>query len=280
MYNLQEYVSFFQEINMHELYNMDNYFCPDRIYVINMEKDELRMAQFCKNTENQFFYKRIQGVDALQEPHATKYKNWVESINIKDMSYEQFDWGYYLDKYPDLKEVGIEDKEQAWLHWHEYGEKELRSCNPNNNIRNMGQWGCLQSHIHVLRDAIQNDYDHIVILEDDIILRDSWKNIMAKVGYFQKYHSLIYLGCSQHCWNNIDYENGFYYANQSMGTFAYYVKKDFFYVLLYAFEQQRKPVDQYLVSIQQTFPEKCIVLFPNKVICDLEDSNIGEKRSN
>jgi len=35
-----------------------------------------------------------------------------------------------------------------------------------------------------------------------------------------------------------------------------------------------------LVSIQQTFPEKCIVLFPNKVICDLEDSNIGEKRSN
>ncbi len=38
-----------------------------------------------------------------------------------------FDWQYYLDKYPDLRANGVHTEQQALQHWFNHGEKEGRS---------------------------------------------------------------------------------------------------------------------------------------------------------
>ena len=41
---------------------------------------------------------------------------------------EIFDWKYYLDKYPDLRQNGVHTQEQALQHWNTYGKNEGRQC--------------------------------------------------------------------------------------------------------------------------------------------------------
>ena len=255
----------------------------EHIYVINMKKDEKKLQHFKKEVNNQFEFHIIEGVDPLDEKYKEEFELWREKNNIfMDVDYEKFDWKYYLESYKDLRQNGIHTKQDAWYHWINFGKKELRSCNKNNNIVNKGQWGCLMSHIKVLKDALNNHYERIIILEDDVIFREPWNVILEKIKKINNSKiKLIYLGCSQHSWKNIELqEEGFYYAFDSFGTFAYMVHGDFFPILLNVFKQKRKPVDSYLTDIQKIYRENCIVMFPNIIICDLENSNIGMERNN
>ena len=40
-----------------------------------------------------------------------------------------FDWKFYISRYPDLRNAGINTKEKAWQHWNQFGKKEKRICN-------------------------------------------------------------------------------------------------------------------------------------------------------
>lgn len=248
----------------------------DHIYVINMEKDKNRLEHFVHQVNSQFNYERIEGVDVSSEKYQKMYAEWNEKSNTNEIVYSNFDWKYYLNRYPDLINNGINTKTTAWVHWLTNGKKELRSCTSDNDIVNHGQWGCLQSHINILHDAVKNQYENIVVFEDDVIFRNSWINILNKIDVlFRSNKKLIYLGASQHNWDNIQYENGFYNAKNSTGTFAYVVNKEFYPLMLNLFDRKRKPVDNYLTEIQNQYSDQCVVVFPNDVICKLDESNIG-----
>ena len=45
------------------------------------------------------------------------------------MEFDNFDWIYYIDKYKDLQQAGINTLDKAWAHWTTYGKKEGRICN-------------------------------------------------------------------------------------------------------------------------------------------------------
>lgn len=47
--------------------------------------------------------------------------------------YNSFDWKCYVDNYPDLKEAGINDCEQAWNHYQRYGKQEGRTYNKSSS---------------------------------------------------------------------------------------------------------------------------------------------------
>lgn len=49
-----------------------------------------------------------------------KYFHGSHNIDVN------FDWQYYLDKYPDLRQNGVQSKEQAILHWNTCGKNEGR----------------------------------------------------------------------------------------------------------------------------------------------------------
>jgi|SaaInlStandDraft_6_1057023.scaffolds.fasta_scaffold04725_2 hypothetical protein len=52
------------------------------------------------------------------------------------MSSNKFDWEYYINKYEDLKILGINNKQKAINHYKEYGKKENKFPNKISEIKN------------------------------------------------------------------------------------------------------------------------------------------------
>ena len=48
-----------------------------------------------------------------------------------------FDWTYYIDKYPDLQKMRIDTKDKAIYHYKKFGIKENRFPNKNAEINNI-----------------------------------------------------------------------------------------------------------------------------------------------
>ena len=245
-----------------------------------MKKDVKKLEHFKREVNDQFEFHIIEGITPLNELYKKEFELWIENNNTF-IDYETFDWKYYLNRYPDLKKGGIHTKKDAWFHWIYFGKKEMRSCYKNNDIVNKGQWGCLMSHIQVLKHALEHNYESIIIFEDDVILTKPWSIILKELEKINNSdRQLIYFGSSQYEWENIVIEDGVYHPNNSFGTFAYMVKRELYSVLLELFELKTKPIDNYLVDFQKLNHAKCVVMYPNRVICDLEDSSISGPRKN
>lgn len=247
------------------------------IYVINMKKDKERLNKFKNQVNSLFTYEIWEGVDVTKPKYAKIYNSWI--LQTYDVDYNTFNWEYYVERYKDLRDAGILTKDKAWLHWNNYGKKELRSCNPDNEIVNKGQLGCLISHLEILKDAKKKNYKNILILEDDIIVSKYYNNIrLLKIKEFLKNYDFIYLGAGQHNWENITINKDRYIASNTTGTFAYIVQKNMYDRLIKELSKLKKPIDQYYIDLQKTYP--FLVVYPNLFYCNLEDSNIGESRSN
>jgi len=252
----------------------------NNIYVINMKKDNERLHKFQNQIGDKFKYEIVEGVDCNSLKYNDQFELWKDKNPMcQDITFDHFDWQLYLNYYPDLKK-NIFDKNKAWKHWINHGIKELRSC-VENRIINKGQWGCLESHINVLKDALKKNYESIFILEDDVLLHKDFESQIERISDIQETKpewNIIYLGASQHDWKDIEFQKDFYYAKCTTGTFSYIVRNSFYQVLLNEFEKRLKPVDNYLVDIQEKYYKTIFVLFPNIMICNLEESNIGNKR--
>ena len=256
----------------------------DQIYVINMKKDVERLIQFKQQVGDLFKYILVKGVDPINdEKYKEKYKKWIKRNKILENlnNFNNFNWKYYIQRYTDLNI--FKTKEEAWEHWINFGEKELRSCNPNNDIVNAGQWGCLYSHINIIKNAIQHNYNSILVLEDDIILTQDIHNKIEKLREFIELHNdwnIIYLGASQHNWTDISFGINYYHAKNTTGTFAVMINKRIFKDLIDHYIKMMKPSDNYLVDIQKIYYGTIYVLYPNIIICNLDNSNIWFKRNN
>ena len=253
----------------------------DNIYVVNMKKDTIRLDKFKSQVNNKFTYQIVEGVDCDSPQYKDIFETWTKKYPIsQNITFEQFDWQLYLNNYADLKKL-FTTKNEAWRHWTNYGKKEMRSC-LQNRIVNKGQCGCLQSHVNILKDALEKNYETILILEDDVMLTKDFENQLKRITQTQQTNpdwNVIYIGASQHNWTDIEFQKDFYYAKGATGTFSYIVRKAFYQILLDEFEKRLKPVDNYLVDMQLKYYKSMIVLFPNIMICNLEESNIGQQRN-
>lgn len=254
----------------------------DNIYVVNMKKDIERLGKFKIQVGDKFEYQIVEGVDCDTHEYKNKFETWQNKNPMsQNITFEHFDWQLYLNNYSDLKK-NINNKNGAWKHWINCGIKELRSC-VSNKIVNKGQWGCLQSHINILKDALEKNYETVMILEDDIILNNDFDNQTDRIQTIKETNrdwNIIYIGASQYDWTNIEFQKDFYYAKGTTGTFSYIVRRSFYKILLDEFENRLKPVDNYLVDVQTKYYKTIFVVFPNIMICNLEESNIGKKRDN
>ncbi len=249
----------------------------DNIYVINMKKDKERLSNFKKQVNSLFKYEIWEGVDVTSPRYTDVFNSWLSKTH--NISYDTFNWKYYVERYKDLRDAGILTKSKAWWHWNNYGKKELRTCNLDNEIVNKGQLGCLLSHLEILKDAKKNNYESILILEDDIIVSKYYdNNTLLKISEYFKKHDFIYVGAGQHNWDNIIINKDSYIANNTTGTFAYIVQKNMYDRLIKELYKLKKPIDQYYIDLQNI--EQFLVVYPNLFYCNLEHSNIGESRNN
>ena len=120
-----------------------------------------------------------------------------------------------------------------------------------NNKLNKGEIGCFLSHINIWKEAIKKNYEHILILEDDIIFTDNFKN------NFNKYYNqvpndwdIIHLGGSRIKGKLINkniikpiFNEKPNYETNNMGTYAMLLSRKGIKKLLDIMIPIKKPID-------------------------------------
>ena len=116
---------------------------------------------------------------------------------------------------------------------------------------NPGQLGCLLSHQNILKDAIKNNYNNILVLEDDILFHKEFHNEFKKKYKYlidrEKNYDLIYLGAHQkHNWKDIKLNRHYYNSKKLDGTFAMIINKSLFNSIFERANKLDKPIDRIL----------------------------------
>lgn len=138
-----------------------------------------------------------------------------------------------------------------------------------------GMFGHVHSFMNILRDALYNEYNKILILEPDIYFStDFYKKFDT---YKSMDYKILYLGASQKHWEGINIQqaeqNGYYNANLTYGTFAIGLDKSVLQQYLSILGRYDSPSDVAICEIQSQNVGKCIVTYPNIIQCDLTTSN-------
>lgn len=148
-----------------------------------------------------------------------------------------------------------------------------------------GQLGCLLSHQNILKDAIKNNYNNILVLEDDILFHKDFHNqFNLKYKYLienEKNYDLLYLGASQkHNWKNINLNNHYYESKKLDGTFAMIINKSLFDSILKETNKLEKPIDRILYYYFQE-QRKSFCFHPNIITANVaEISNTDNRKRN
>ena len=137
-----------------------------------------------------------------------------------------------------------------------------------------GELGCLLSHINIMKDAIKNNYENILVLEDDIIFHKDFHNILKKtynnIIKNEKRFDLIYLGYNN-LFTKFYIKNKYYFKTKNTnGTYAMIINKNIFKEILKQYNKLNVPSDQVLNNSIQPYYKcfnftKPIITVNNKV---------------
>lgn len=189
-------------------------------------------------------------------------------------------------------------------------DNDLRTTNEKREnkkiIKNIGELGCSESHMYCVKDALINNYQKILILEDDVYFH---KHFLIKFKEYTDQISddwqFLMLGTSQWSWwGNAPYlkKNIYHPTRASMGTFAVAVNiknsdpnDNLMHDLINNLSTYDSPADLggYSKSIIKTkltenihslnflhesrYPIKhCHVFYPNLIIADTTESSLRE----
>lgn len=164
---------------------------------------------------------------------------------------------------------------------HKFGSK-MSNPSAYGLLENQFAYGTLCTHISVIQLAKQRNLKRILIFEDDVVFHNDFNNQLKQILKFNNW-KLLYLGASQHRWENITIQDGYYYANRTLGGFAYAIDASVYDEILSLAWQHEKSFDNCLGNfdgndIQSKYPNDCYVIYPNIAIADVRESDLREKR--
>jgi GR25 family glycosyltransferase involved in LPS biosynthesis len=150
----------------------------------------------------------------------------------------------------------------------------------------LAEYGYCQSMKMVLEDAQQNNYEKILVFDDDVIFCKSFNNNFMNVVCNRNVPTkwkLLYLGASQHEWDdmNCDDSHFTYTCARTDGSFAVGIHRSVFGELIDCIKKNKVPFDGVALRyIQNKYKneDSCVVLKPNLVIADVSESDIRGKR--
>lgn len=143
----------------------------------------------------------------------------------------------------------------------------------------VGELGCLQSHINIMKDAIKNKYKKIIVLEYDIFINKNWRNIILKFNneIDTDNYKCISLGSTQYKLDKPYTNNSnLFYFNNYFSTFALYLHDMdcFFMHYITVLESFILPTDHCLDLLSSYYNNKGFAIFyPYIFICDISKSN-------
>lgn len=154
----------------------------------------------------------------------------------------------------------------------------------NRKITSPGVLGYLLSIKKVILDAIEKNYNRVLLLDDDILIHNNIINLINNITIIPNNWVLLYLGCSQlKNWNKINIIKNCYYDPKSScdGSFAIIITSKIFKELIELIDNCLLPFDTGpLRTINSRYPNKCWAFYPNLIIADVRDSNIRTEGGN
>jgi GR25 family glycosyltransferase involved in LPS biosynthesis len=154
---------------------------------------------------------------------------------------------------------------------------DMKKWNINQKFRNLGQFGCILSHMYCLEDAIKNNYEKFMIFEDDIIFHKNFDNLISK--YLTYDLDLLMLGGTDfELKNNIvnmNNNNDLYFPQDNvLGAFANVYSLNFA-KHLYDYKIRITKISEFDKEYYLFYNDfKIGVCYPNIVIVELSTTNI------
>lgn len=259
--------SYFNTAHKH-LGNIDinNYF--DCIYVINLDRRPDRWENVIRQTQQHSInVSRFKSVNGATEPFKSQWEK------------------YFCSPMMQLPE-GIEPIttfREKYLNYRHYFTRIhfMESKLGRRAVQSPGAWGYLLSYRNILKEAILNHFQRIIIFDDDLMLHKHFRAEYTKrMQLINDDWKMIKLGAMQHHWEPswITWENELmYHCNgSSIASHAVCIDSKVFLPLLHYCEKMDLPVDEGAIfHIQNVYSGQCYVFYPNLVIQDIGNSDIN-----
>jgi GR25 family glycosyltransferase involved in LPS biosynthesis len=251
--------------DLSKLIKCNRYF--DKIWVMNLNRRPDRWQNIQQISRiNKIRVSRFRAIDGAREPFLSEWKKYFSSKLLKLPE--------GIDPLTDYKDKFLKyDHYVARIHFIEtrLGRKAIQSA---------GAWGYLLSYIKIIRDAIESDYQRILIFDDDIVLHRHFQDEFDRhVRQLPCNWKLIMLGAMQHSWEPYVKPSGalFYHCfGSSIASHAVAIDRKAMLPILYYAEKMDLPLDEGAIfHVKNVYPEQCCVFLPNLAIQDLQDSDIN-----
>ena len=148
-------------------------------------------------------------------------------------------------------------------------------------IVSSGAVGYLYSMMNIFKEAIINNYEYIMICDDDIkLINDFLFKFNDLLNCINNRFRLLMLGSSQWDWNDIEFKNKYYHPNSSSnGSFANIYHRSTFDIIYKNIIKCNAPFDD--IPMKINFNNNfCYLAYPNLVIAQLEESSIRKINKN
>lgn len=240
----------------------------DRVFVLNLARRPDRLESFaCRARLAEIEFERFEAVDGSTEPYRRAWKSYSKGplqpvpnrANPVTSSRE-----YYLD-------YNSQAARLAFLE-HKLGRKAIQTP---------GAWGYLETMKALIEKAILEEYESIVVFDDDAIFHrrfpERFSNIYKKIP---KSWKIIQLGTLQYHWSDnwVEWCSEDLYRDYGtgLGSHAVAIRSCVFPMLLDHCRRFLLPYDEgALHYVRRTWPEDCYTVYPNLVIQDVGESDIN-----
>jgi GR25 family glycosyltransferase involved in LPS biosynthesis len=244
----------------------------DNVYVLNLEEDIfkyeiLKRKLDQKNIEHERF------VGTGRQHHI---KDSVRGQQSARLHYEVELFLEIAEKYKDSEFFEHVVKAAGYLF-----------SNGGGAFRSGGATGCRISHLRIIEDAIENNYENILMLQDDIFFHKDFEYMLHKHSDLIKQSDIFWLGASEYDthlkenrWKNPNWN---YYkgrestygkwvyqpTSRTFGWYSVYLNKKIFKELLELLKLKLFSADQCLNLISQAkYKNSSWVAYPNLIISD------------
>jgi len=151
----------------------------------------------------------------------------------------------------------------------------------NNRYINLGEAGCYLSHMFCLNDAIVNNYQKIIIFEDDIILHKQFHLLFENITNNFVFDILM-LGCNDFHFRKLNYkfvENNLYkpHINTKFlyGTHSIMYSSKGIREMFISRLNNPTFMDNNLLEFSDKFRTTFFISYPNLVVSDYSQTNIN-----
>jgi len=151
----------------------------------------------------------------------------------------------------------------------------------NNKNLKKSEIGCYLSHMYCLNDAIINNYNKIIIFEDDIILHKNFCEKFREIDSTLDYN-ILFLGSSDFSFSILNSKlvnNNIYIPDDKskkfFGAFSIcYTKNIIKNIFKFQISKGYCNYDEYMIKWKNEVDNKLYVCWPNLVIPDLSTTNL------